>query len=182
MTSSVPNINEDLLSAQQPTKPSERWWRWFMDLYGTVTGLVTTVAGLAGQSGTWNTTLSGPWASAQSITFKWEKQGTQVTLWTDQNLNATATVAGQTMQSTSNLPAAITPSSARSMACAGLLDNGIGGLMGVLQVNNGSPGSITLFLTQTFAGANPVVVTGFNTFTGAGPTGINAALSVSYSL
>lgn len=149
----------------------------------TVQGYGPTAAALVDMTpdkGSWTTTLSGPYTSNPSGTLKWERQGTQVTIWCDANILGTATTSGQPITA-SGLPAAITPSSSRIVVCGGALeDNGTAGILGEVSVNSG--GSMTIQLMKTATGANPVNVVGTGTFTGSGTTGILANWSITYSL
>ena len=129
--------------------------------------------------GSWTTTLSGPYTANPTGTLNWERQGTQVTIWANAAITGTATgAAGITA---SALPAAITPSSNRIVACGALEDNSVlGGILGQVTITSGGTIAITLMKTQ--AGANPVEVVGGGTFTGAGTAGILAGWSITYSL
>lgn len=123
--------------------------------------------------GSWTGNMSGPWAIlGPAFTLKWERQGTQVTVWADASALALASIAtGATLP---NLPAAITPSSTRNIVVFGLEDNGIQqmGLIGVLSSGN-------LTINTLIVGSSRLVA---GSFSGAGTSGITTALSFSYSL
>jgi hypothetical protein len=127
--------------------------------------------------GSWTTTLSGLWASNPTGTLKWERQGTQVTIWCDASISGTTNSTGFTF-SASALPAAVTPSSNRIVLC---VIGGLGGNAGVVSINAG--GTMTFGLIGTLGGANPQLVgTEAIQFPNLTGTGIFAGWSATYSL
>jgi hypothetical protein len=142
-----------------------------------IQGYGTTAAGFVDMTpdkGSWVTTLSGPWVSGNNPTgtLKWERQGTQVTIWCDATIAQTATIT--TSITASGLPAEITPSSARNVACSQLANNSVQ-VMGYAQVNTNN--TLTL---GPITGAGGIVVP--TNFSNAGSAGIIAGWSITYSL
>ena len=129
--------------------------------------------------GSWTTTLSGPWVVGNNPTgtLKWERQGTQVTVWCDagitQNVTAPAAITA------SGLPAAITPSSNRMVVC--LVQNGSSpAMLGMVTVNSG--GTMTIQPGVTVTGANPVNIQMQFQFSATGFAGLSTGWSITYSL
>jgi hypothetical protein len=127
--------------------------------------------------GSWTTTLSGIFASNPTGTLKWERQGTQVTIWADAAITANTNANG--FISASGLPAAITPSSNRIVPCAGFTLT-LSPYSGLVTVNTG--GTMTLALLATVTGTNPVQILGNGNFLTANTCGISAGFSITYSL
>jgi hypothetical protein len=127
-------------------------------------------------SGSWTTTLSGPWVAGSNPTgtLKWERQGSLVTVWCDTQISQTATVS--TILTASALPTSITPTSNRDVVVTQLFDNGSGGVCGdalVLTTGNIQFSMLGLSGSRILRGTS---------FTGSGVTGLGATLSFSYSL
>lgn len=122
----------------------------------------------------WTTTLSGPYTVNPTGTVKWERQGTQVTLWVDANVTGTAT--GASTITASGLPAAVTPSSVRYVPCTSMESNSVSGITGQVGVNPG--GTLTIYTNQV--SGSTVVSTG--TFAGSGLAGLQQGWSITYSL
>ncbi len=124
--------------------------------------------------GSWTTTVSGPWIAGNNVTTtaKWERQGSQVTVWIDTSGTQTATSAATIALSA--LPAAITPSSNRVVPCFEVEDNG-STIQGFAFVN-----------TTNTIGIQRACVSGTSiagcSFSGAGATGVLATWSITYSL
>jgi hypothetical protein len=147
-------------------------FRWRnLKISGTITANGTK--DITPNSGSWTGNMSGPWAVlGPAFTLKWERVGSQVTVWCDAAALASAAIA--TGATVPNLPAEITPTSTRNIVVYGVEDNGVqqAGVVGVL-----SSGNLTI---------NPLIVTSSRSsagsFSGTGTTGITTALSFSYSL
>jgi hypothetical protein len=125
--------------------------------------------------GSWTTTLSGPWLVGNNPTgtLKWERQGTQVTIWCDSAITQTS-IAG-TALSASALPAAITPSSTRACACTQIENNGSFVLARALVETNNTIAIDPFGVSGSFIGVA-------NSFTSSGAAGIAAGWSIVYSL
>lgn len=122
--------------------------------------------------GSWTTTASGPFSG--SGTLKWERQGTQVTVWADANITGTSgTAASLTF---SALPASITPSSQRAVSCSFAVVAATNLVKGTVTVNTNNTLVVSLDGFTT-----PFVTTG-NTFPSSGTVGIFAGWSINYSL
>lgn len=138
-----------------------------------------TAAGLLDMTpdkGTFTTTLSGPWVSGNNPTgpLNWERQGSQVTIWSDTNITQTATIAATMVAS--GLPASIIPSSAREVYVTQFQDNGSSGWCGTARI--GTNGTIQ-FNLLSITGSK---IQRGQTFTGSGATGISPSFSLTYSL
>lgn len=120
----------------------------------------------------WTTTLSGGWLTGSNPTgtLKWERQGTQVTIWCDTAITQTA--SNFSTISASALPAAITPSSNRFVTCGALESGTVGAQAGGALVLASGSITIGLLLSGTY-GSN---------FTNSGTAGIQAGWSITYSL
>jgi hypothetical protein len=132
--------------------------------------------------GNWTATLSGPWIAGNNPTgtLKWESQGSQITIWCDSPITQTATIS--TFISVSGLPAAITPSSTRKVACAAINNSSVGVASGMGSVVvNSSGGTLTIFTMATAGGANPQGIVDNVSFGTGGVAGINAGWSITYS-
>ncbi len=149
---------------------------------GSITGLgpvSNSQVDMTPDKGSWTSTLSGPYSSNPSGTIKWERQGTQVTVWCDANITGTA--SNNTTISCSGLPAAITPSSTRQVACVGLesgSSTGVCGLLGSAQITSG--GTIIIGLAEPISTGVTPIQTG--NFQNSGTCGLLAGWSITYSL
>lgn len=125
-------------------------------------------------SGSWVTTLSGIFAVNPTGTLKWEKQGTQVTIWADANITGTSNAGGGI--TCSGLPAAITPSSARIVPCVAISNGGAAQQLGNANIQ---PGGTIILGVATASGSNTII----GSFFGASLTcGIFGGWSITYSL
>lgn len=124
----------------------------------------------------WTANVTGPFTGTGLM--KWERQGTQVTVWTDASVLGTSTVAAQIVLS--GLPASITPSSQRIVTCDALTDANVGTFLGVVSVNTNNTLNISLCGTVASGPTGPRI--GFGNFTGSGSCGLIPGWSITYSL
>lgn len=128
-------------------------------------------------SGSWTATLSGPWASNQSGTINWKRQGNQVTVYSEVNISATAanSLNGITI---SGLPNEAAPSANRIVPCSELC-MASAHLLGCAKVLSGGN---QIFLTpyhQIVLGGDDFMQSGAS-FQSGSSAGIFAGWSVSY--
>jgi hypothetical protein len=127
------------------------------------------------QSGSWTTTLSGPYTINPTGPLLWTRNGSQVTVVANTTIAGTATSGA--FVTASGLPAAAAPSSGRNVMCT-VQDNG-GVFIGEAQASG--TGVIVLGVIKTVTGANPQALQSV-AFSGAGSTGIPSGFSITYSL
>lgn len=143
---------------------------------GAIQGLGPVGAALVDMTpdkSSWVTTLSGPYSSNPTGTLKWERQGTQVTIWADSAITGTATSSA--VITASALPASISPSTTRLVTCFGLTNNGSSAGVGTVSIGGSS-------LVIGFLTASGSYVTGANASLNSGGVGISAGWSITYSL
>lgn len=147
---------------------------------GTISGYGPVAANLVDMtpdSGSWTTTLSGPYTSNPTGTLKWKRVGSLVNIWAEASITGTTT--SNALINISALPAAITPSVARHLLCCGIVDAGFSDILGSAYVL--STGVITLG-SSTTPGAGPPEGVNTSFRTGNVGTGIALGWSISYSL
>lgn len=141
-------------------------------------------------SGSWSSTLSGPWASGSNptVTMKYERTGNHVTVWCDTGATVICTVSAAI--SASGLPAIITPSSQRLLVCTAINNQSTYGLpesLGEVAVKTNN----TLLIYPVLTANSSANVRGINsqgpsggTFTAdsSNTVGINNGWSISYSM
>lgn len=122
--------------------------------------------------GTWVGALTG--AVSTTGTFHWSRQGSQVCIWLEANVQATSGSANTI--AVSGLPSAIQPSVGRIVPCASILNNGQGDLLGIVQVNTGA-GTLSVGVCSSITQGLQ-----FSVFAGSGTTGLQSGWSITYSL
>jgi hypothetical protein len=133
---------------------------------------VSALSVALGGSGSWTTTVTGPFSG--SGTLKWERQGTQVTIWCDTDITGTAVTSA--LMALSALPSQIIPSSNRTVPCCALKNNSVIQTCGSATINAG--GTISVGVSIVSGG----FVQAGDDFTGSGTAGISAGWSITYSL
>lgn len=144
--------------------------------------LAAAYVDMSPDKGSWTTTFSGPWSAGSNPTgtLKFEKQGTQVTVWADASISQTSTGGGAI--TASGLPASITPSSPRNVISAQVINGsaGITNNLGSITVNTNSTISITPVFTAN--ANNPTGVNCAGVFATTNAAGIGAGWSITYSV
>jgi hypothetical protein len=133
-------------------------------LYSNATEVAVTT------NDTFTGTLTGC-TTSPTATFLYRKVNNIVTLWTDSNLTGTSNTTAMTI---TGVPAAIRPTTQKSVGGCDLTDNGIA-VVGTAYIGTG--GAIT-FSVETVSGTKVIP----STFTNSGTKGINTGWCVVYPL
>lgn len=165
---------------------SSTWTQRLKITTSSISGYGPTAAAVVDMTpdkGSWPATISGGFTSNPTGTVKWERQGTQVSVWVDANITGTSNAT--TDLTISGVPAEITPTSLRCCFCY-CIENATGvTYAGIAAVSSSNTILVSLLLPlngATNIGIGAAAGSNANTFTNSGTKGVLAGWSITYSL
>jgi hypothetical protein len=138
-------------------------------------GVAVLLSGGTTQQGSWTTTLTGGMTATMG-TLKWVRQGSQVTVWTDVNIEGASSSSADF--TASGLPAVITPSTQRNVICQNVV-SGLNQYCAGVQVQTNN--TLLFSLMQAPGGGNLVNVSG-GLFSSTNNKGLFGGWTITYSL